>query len=80
MLLRFFQIQQCACVKTKVGSLRRLVNSACFKFLACLFNTILWSYIVDKMQVNIQGVEHHLRQMVKTRMLSMTSIFGFMNY
>ena len=41
---------------------------------------ILWSYIVDKMQVNIQGVEHHLRQMVKTRVLSMTSIFGFMNY
>jgi len=78
MLWRSFQIQHCACVKTEVG--RRLVNSACFKFLALLFNMISWSYIVDKMQVNIQGVEHHLRQMVKTRVLSMTSIFGFMNY
>ena len=35
------------------------------------------------MQVNIQdiqGVEHNLRQLVKTGVLSMTSIFEFMNY
>ena len=32
------------------------------------------------MQVNIQGVEHNLCQLVKTGVLSMTSIFGFMNY
>ena len=32
------------------------------------------------MQVNIQGVEHNLRQLVKTGVLSMTYIFGFMNY
>ena len=73
--LAVFSNQHCACVKTEVG--RRLVNSACFKFLALLFNImILWSYIVGKMQVNIQGVEHHLRQMVKTHVLSMTVIFG----
>ena len=41
------------------------------------FNMILWSYIVDKMEVNVQGVEQDLRQMVKSRM---TSIFGLMNY
>ena len=52
--LRSFQIQHCACVKTEVG--RRLVNSACSKFLVLLFNMILWSYIVDKMQENVQGV------------------------
>ena len=26
---------------------------------------ILWNHIVDKMQVNIQGVEHDLRQIEK---------------
>ena len=26
---------------------------------------ILWSHIVDKMQVNIEGVEHDLRQIEK---------------
>ena len=60
MLSRAFQIQHCACVKTKVG--KRLVNSACYKFLTLLFNLISWSYTVDKMQVNIQEVAHDLRQ------------------
>jgi len=32
------------------------------------------------MQVNIQEVEHNLRQLVETGVLSMTSIFWFMNY
>ena len=63
MLSRAFQIRHCACVKTKVE--RRLVNSACYKLLALLFNMISWSYIVDKMQVNIQEVEHDLRQIEK---------------
>ena len=44
---------------------RRLVNSACVKVLALLFNMISWNHIVDKMQVNIQGVEHDLRQIEK---------------
>jgi len=78
MLLWSFQIQHCACLKTDVG--RRLVNSACFEFRALLFSMMSWSYIVDKTQVNIQGVEHDLHQMVKTCVLSTTSIFGFMNY
>ena len=77
MLLRFFQIQHCARVKTEVG--RRLVNSACFKFRALLFNMISWSYIVGKSQGDIQGVKHDLRQIVKTRVLRITCIFGFMN-
>ena len=64
MLLQAFQIRHCAYVKTKVG--RRLVNSASlYKCLALPFNMILWSYIVDKMQVNIQEVEHDLRQIEK---------------
>ena len=63
MLLPAFQIRHCAYVKTKVG--RRLVNSACYIFLALPFNVISWSYIVDKMQVNIQEVEHDLRQIEK---------------
>ena len=52
----------------------------CFKFLALLFNITSCTYIVDKMQVNIQELEHNLRQLVKTGVLSMTSIFWFMNY
>ena len=63
MLSRAFQIRHCACVKTKVG--RRLVNSACYKFLALLFDMISWNYTVDKMQVNIQEVAHDLRQIKK---------------
>ena len=76
MLLRSFQIQHCACLKPEVG--RQLVNSACSEFLELLFMS--WSYIVDKTKVNIQGTEHNLHQMVKICALSMTSIFGFMNY
>ena len=60
MLSRAFQIRHCACVKTKVG--RRLVNRGCYKLLALVFDMISWSYIVDKIQVNIQEVEHDLRQ------------------
>ena len=74
MLLQSFQIHHCACLKTEVG--RRFVNTACFEFLALLFNMMSWSYIVDKTQVNVQGVEHNLRQMVEACVLSMTAIFN----
>ena len=76
MFLRAFQIEQCACVKTVVE--RWLVNSVVLNF--SRFSSIYvtsCSYIVDKMQVNIQGVELNPRQLVKT---GMTFIFGFMNY
>ena len=70
MFLRAFQIRLCACVKTAVE--RWLVNSVVLNF--SRFNINSCSYIVDKMQVNIQGVEHNLRQLVKTGVLSMTSV------
>ena len=77
MFLRAFQIRLCACVKTVVE--RWLVNSVVLNF-SRFSSMTSCSYIVDKMQVNIQGVEHNLRQLIKTGVLSMTSIFGFMNY
>ena len=57
MLSPAFQIQHCACVKTEVGR-RLVVNSACYKFLA-LHNDFVE---LDKMQVNIQGVECDLQR------------------
>ena len=47
-----------ACVKTEVG--RRFdVNSVCYKSRASLHNDFVE---LDKMQVNIQRVEHNLRR------------------
>ena len=46
-----------ACVKTEEGR-RFVVNSTCYKFLAFLFTNYYDFVELDKMQLNIKGVEH----------------------